>query len=341
MKRETRCVVLLVVCVLGQAFSAAGETVKIKTYDVELSPQSGYGCWYWDYFGIIIDTGRTANLWGSCTPDGTHLANYSGGSGTLNDNIFSSTLDGNQLFTVELADDGLPILPVITLHLDGTFPINRILVFGGYVEGYAPPGALSGATVEINGTSVDLPVTPVGSANLVGLYPDGALILTGTPLAGLPTSKIVLRNFKCSVFGGPFDHFSLTEIQVDAAVTHFSAFNAGGEIEGNQFEIQGGFMLGAGTNGINPLTEAVVLQLGTFSVTIPSGSFKSARGGSYKFEGTIGGVALEIYIAPAGTNRYTFAAEASGANLIGTVNPVSVALTIGDDAGTTTVTAGR
>jgi len=164
---------------------------------------------------------------------------------------------------------------------------------------------LSGATVEINGTSVDLPVLPVGSANLVGLYPDGELVLAGTPLEGLPTSEIVLKNYKASLFGTYFDHFSLTEIQVDEAVTNFSAFNAGGEIEGNQFEIQGGFTLGAGTNGINPLTEAVVLQLGTFSVTIPSGSFKRARGGSYQFEGTVDGVALEIHIAPAGTNRYT------------------------------------
>jgi hypothetical protein len=340
MKRDTRCVVLLVVCVLGLAFSAPGETVKIKTYDVKSAMRSGYGCWYHAYFGTISDSGRTSSLFGTCTPEGSHIADYSGGSGTLNDNIFSSTTADNQVFSIELAaDDGQPVLPAVTLHLDGTFRINRTLVFGGYVEGYVLPGALSGATVEINGTTVDLPVTPIGSPNSVGLYPDGALVLTGTPLEGLPTSEIVLKNFKASIFGGYYDHFSLTEIQLDAAVTHFSAFNAGGEIEGNRFEIQGGFMLGAGTNGINPLTEDVVLQLGTFSVTIPSGSFKSARGGSYKFEGTIGGVALEIYIAPAGTNRYTFAAEASGANLNGTVNPVSVALTIGDDAGTTTVSA--
>lgn len=341
MKRDTRSVVLLVVCVLGLAFSAAGQTVKIKTYDVKSAIQSGYGCWYWAYFGTITDTGRTASDWGTCTVEGPFIADYSGGSGTLNDNIFSSTIADNQLFTIGLADDGQPVLPEITLHLDGTFRINRILVFGGYVEGYAPPGALSGATVEISGTTVDLPVIPAGSPNGVGLYPDGGLVLSGTPLEALPTSEIVLKNFKVSLFGGFFDHFSLTEIQVDAAVTHFSAFNAGGEIGGNEFEIKGGFTLGAGTNGINPLTEAVVLQLGTLSVTIPSGSFKSARGGSYKFEGTIGGVALEIYIAPAGTNSYTFAAEASGANLNGTVNPVSVALTIGDDVGTTTMRARR
>jgi hypothetical protein len=341
MKRDTRYVVLLVVCVLGLAFSAGGQTVKIKTYDVKSAMQSGYACWYWVYSGTITDTGQTSSTWGTCTVEGPFVADYSGGSGTLNDNIFSSDISDNQLFTLEPDDYGQPIVPEITLHLDGTYPISRVRVFGGYVEYYAPPGALSGATVEINGTSVDLPVLPVGSANAVGLYPDGELVLTGTPLEGLPTSEIVLKNFKASLLGTYFDHFSLTEIQVDAAVIHFSAFNAGGEIEGNDFEIQGGFMLGAGTNGINPLTETVVLQLGSFSVTIPSGSFKRGSGGSYKFEGTIGGVALEIHIAPAGTNRYSFAAEASGANLAGTVNPVPFALTIGDDAGTTTLKARR
>ena len=341
MKRETRCVVLLIVCVLGLALSAAGQTVKIKTYDVKSAMQSGYACWYHVYSGTITETGRTSSTWGTCTVEGPYIADYSGGSGTLNNNIFSSDLTDNQLFTLELDDSGQPILPEITLHLDGMFRISRVLVFGGYVEGYAPPGALSGATVEIDGTSVDLPIPPVGSANSVGLYPDGELVLTGTPLEGLPTSEIVLKNFTASIFGGFFDHFSLTEIQVDAAVTHFSAFNARGEIEGNEFELQGKFTLGAGTNGINPLTEGVVLQLGTFSVTIPSGSFKRAGNGSYKFEGSIDGVALEIYIAPAVTNSYTFAADGTGANLTGTLNPVSVGLTIGDDTGTTTVRAGR
>src|SRR5215472_3818709 len=119
MKRDTRCVVLLVVCVLGLAFSAAGETVKIKTYDVKSAMGSGYACWFHNYFGAITDTGRTSSTWGTCTTVGTHILDYSGGSGSLNDNIFSSDLTGNQLFTIELGDDGQPILPEITLYLDG------------------------------------------------------------------------------------------------------------------------------------------------------------------------------------------------------------------------------
>ncbi len=106
MKRDTRCVVLLVICVLGLALSAGGQTVKIKTYDVKSAMRSGYGCWSHVYFGTITDVGRTSSLWGTCTPEGTNIADYWGGSGTLNDYIFSSTIADNQLFSIEqTADD--------------------------------------------------------------------------------------------------------------------------------------------------------------------------------------------------------------------------------------------
>jgi probable HAF family extracellular repeat protein len=122
-------------------------------------------------------------------------------------------------------------------------------------------------------------------------------------------------------------------------VVPFSAFNAAPEIGSDRFELNGRFTLGEDSNGINPHTEAVTLQLGTFSVTMPQASFKKASDGRYVFEGTIDGAALELRIAPVTTNTYTFNAEGSGANLSGTVNPVSVVLTIGDDGGATTARA--
>jgi hypothetical protein len=53
----------------------------------------------------------------------------------------------------------------------------------------------------------------------------------------------------------------------------------------------------------------------------------------------IGGVSLNAKIKPQGTLRYGFQAGATGASLAGTTNPVQVMLTIGDDTGTTSVTA--
>src|SRR5882762_5595524 len=675
MKSNTRYFAALVIFIFALALNASAQTVPvtITSYGIKSTPRNGFGCWDHTYFGYSINVGRTASSSGYCNFDGKQISDYLDGYGTLNDGVISATTSGNHLFSIGLADDGLPILPEITLHLNGTFVINEILVFGGTADYFAPPGALAGATVEIGGVAVVLPTIPFGTTNALGIYPDGKLVLIGTPLAGRPTNQIMLKNFVASFFGGPFDQFSITEIQVygnvppvvkyvvsdlgtlgfhseatginsagqvvgrtglghafrtapNAAInpatddlgtlgglisqasgindagqvvgvsftadgayhafrtapnasinpptddlgtlgggtswayginasgqvvgtsidaggdtrafrtapgaaispatddlgslvsspsqaaayginttgqvvgasyagrgTHafrtapnaainsgtddlgtlggaesiafginasgqvvgrsdisfglfgshafrtarnaaidpatddlgtlgglssiafginasgqvvgssqiasgeshafvysngamqdlnnrllvdsgwifqeadgindggqivgsglhngatrafratpvvpFSAFNAAPEIGSDRFELNGRFTLGEGSNGINPHTEAVTLQLGTFSVTMPQASFKKASDGRYVFEGTIDGAALELRIAPATTNSYTFNAEGSGANLSGTVNPVSVVLTIGDDGGATTARA--
>jgi hypothetical protein len=50
-------------------------------------------------------------------------------------------------------------------------------------------------------------------------------------------------------------------------------------------------------------------------------------------------VRLKALIKRTGTLRYAFDAEAKGASLAGTKNPVYVTLIIGDDSGATSVTA--
>jgi len=90
---------------------------------------------------------------------------------------------------------------------------------------------------------------------------------------------------------------------------------------------------------INPPTEAVTLQIGTFAVTIPPRSFKETPQGYFIFVGVINGARLEALIEHTGTLRYALQAKAVGASFTGTVNPVPVTLTIGDDTGTTSVKA--
>ena len=80
-------------------------------------------------------------------------------------------------------------------------------------------------------------------------------------------------------------------------------------------------------------TDPVTLQMGTFTTTIPAGSFKKDGDGSFSFKGVIGDVSLEAHIKPTGTLRYAFLAVAEPASLIGITNPVPVMLTIGDDSG--------
>jgi YVTN family beta-propeller protein len=136
----------------------------------------------------------------------------------------------------------------------------------------------------------------------------------------------------------------------------FLAFNATLAIDldrapkEDRFELESHFTLSSTAPGIHPAVEPVTLQIGTFSITIPPGSFKKHEhengedeheheDGSFTFRGVIDGVRLEALIKRTGTLRYAFDAEAKGTNLTGTVNTVYVTLIIGDDSGATSVTA--
>jgi hypothetical protein len=88
-----------------------------------------------------------------------------------------------------------------------------------------------------------------------------------------------------------------------------------------------------------PDTQPVSLVLGNFSTTIPAGSFRKNKRGIYTFEGKINGVHLEFSIAPTTGSSFAFHVEAKGANLAGTVNPVTLELLIGNNGGTTLVNA--
>jgi len=206
---------LVLTAALAPSTTLSAAPVSIIGYDVAQTPRSGFGCWFHDYSGTIANTGRTVSGSVVCTADGDQIANYSGGSGTLNDGVISSSTSGTHLFTTRNADDGQPITPVITLYLGGTFVINTIRFFGGDIEYNALPGALNGVTVEIGGNSIALATTPFGTPNAIGVPTDDLVDLTNTSLGAIPTDRIVLRNFTAEFFGFPFDQFSITEITVD------------------------------------------------------------------------------------------------------------------------------
>lgn len=109
------------------------------------------------------------------------------------------------------------------------------------------------------------------------------------------------------------------------------------------------FALSSTAPAINPVTQPVTLQVGTFTTTIPPGSFRKHgdedgddehehEGGVFTFKGVIDGVRLKALIKQTGTLRYAFLAKANGANLAGTKNPVYATLTIGNDSGATSIT---
>jgi hypothetical protein len=172
-----------------------------------------------------------------------------------------------------------------------------------------------------------------GAAPYSGLISDAAGDLFGTTLAGGSCVRLCFGTV-----------FKLTGTGF-VPVIPFSAFSAKLDInlikKPNQdsFRLQSDFTLGKSSNGIHPTTEAVTLQLGTFTTTIPAGSFEGKKFGPFEFHGTIDGVNLHVVIRPTGAKRYAFEAEARHASLTGIKKPVPVTLTIGDDSGTTSVKA--
>jgi hypothetical protein len=65
--------------------------------------------------------------------------------------------------------------------------------------------------------------------------------------------------------------------------------------------------------------------------------FQSGTHGTFTFQGTIGGVALQIRLAPVGAGTYSIQVDASGVHLTGLTNPVAVTLSIGNNTGITYV----
>jgi hypothetical protein len=124
----------------------------------------------------------------------------------------------------------------------------------------------------------------------------------------------------------------------------FSAFCAELELseeEAKRFEFHSRFLLGTNSDGINPLTDAITLQIGTFSTTIPAGSFVKTKNGRFHFEGEIKGVALEVRIAALPDGSFTLKARGKGVDLSTLTKPVTVMLTVGNDTGTTVAFMGE
>ncbi len=124
----------------------------------------------------------------------------------------------------------------------------------------------------------------------------------------------------------------------------FSAFSAKVELSGqnrSSFELNASFTLAANSDGIDPVAEPVTIQVGTFWTIVSPDSFVANRNGSFAFEGAINGVKLEARIRPLGENSFAFTAEGRDIDMSTHMNPVTVALTIGDNTGTTTTSTGE
>jgi hypothetical protein len=176
--------ILAVLALVFGAGSAAFANPVITSYDVEHAVAAGFGGWYHTYTGSITGTSFTD-------------LHYTGGSGTLNDGSLGTSVNNTQLFT------NLGILS-ITLHLDQSYDVKSLNVYGGNFSGNFIPGTLSGLSVTINGSTAAL------SGSDFGVHSD-FFDLVGTGLESLHTNQIVLNNFQ----GGWSGYASIAEIEVN------------------------------------------------------------------------------------------------------------------------------
>jgi len=120
----------------------------------------------------------------------------------------------------------------------------------------------------------------------------------------------------------------------------FSRFGGGVLIDPDAgvFYLNGGFKLGPG-GSINPPGERVNFRVGSYSVSLPPGSFVKYSSG-YVYQKTVNGIFLCIFIKFTSTpGTYQLLANRKGGTLTNTGSPVPVTLTIGDNTGSTQMNA--
>jgi hypothetical protein len=221
-----------------------------------------------------------------------------------------------------------------------------------------PSGADLGGTVTISAPA------PVGGISVAMTLP-GGLTTNVTVAEGGTTAEFDFTapevqsatNFIVKAeLNGSTQTAPLTVLAASPATVLFTSFNADVALglhwgdDRDTFRVKGDFSLGNASNGINPVTEQVMLKVGPYSVTIPAGSFKlnGDRDGDgnldrhghrevrrFRFKGTINGVVLDVRIRYFGNNEYELRAHGRKADLTGVVKgqPITVELAIGDDSG--------
>lgn len=181
--------------------------VTITSYDISEAVESGFGGWSHSFAGTIAPV-RPFTLAGN---SGT-VANYTNGSGTLNDGVIGTDLTTTQLFVQGPVDDASTITPRITLKLGVSAKVTRLLISGGeFGTTNIYPGILTGVRVTIGGQSQVFATIDTGSPG--ALQPvDDIVDLTGSPLADIAADTIVLDQFS---IGFGLDQFAISEITVE------------------------------------------------------------------------------------------------------------------------------
>ena len=318
------------------------------------------------YAGLIAD--GAGNLYGTTSgggasyagtafklsPSGTETVLYSFTGGTDGGHPYAGLIadGGGNLYGTTGGGGALNAGTVFKLSPSGTETV--LYSFACSADGASPyAGLIADSAGNLYGTS--LGGCAASNGTVFKVTPSGMTVLysfTGGADGALPYAGLIADSagnlYGTTYSGGTAFVGTVFKLTGTGFVTTvpFSAFNAtplgiefGKNPNTGAFQLVSRFTLGQGSNGINPPTEPVTLQVGTFTTTIPPGSFNGSRSGPFYFAGAVNGIKLQVTIVPTGAQRYLFIAAGEKATLAGTANPVVVTLTIGNDTGTVSVDA--
>jgi hypothetical protein len=130
--------------------------------------------------------------------------------------------------------------------------------------------------------------------------------------------------------------YSLGTNPDEAEGTAIASSSGGSRLKGAQIWMHGRLNLDPLSDGINPPAETVAVSLGSWSVTIPAGSFVK-RGDCFDFEGPVDGQKVFLKFRETAPNSYQVILKVKRANVTELTDPVTVRVRSGGDGGSVSV----
>jgi uncharacterized repeat protein (TIGR03803 family) len=320
--------------------------------------------------GVVFEIAKTAGgyastpttLYSFCLQTSCAGANPSAGLlADANGNLFGTTLFGGAHFGLNGGGTVFEIAKTVGGYASTPSVLYSFcaqIIGSSCADGAAPSaGLIADANGSLFGTTSEGGVNNDGTvfeiAKTAGGYASTPNTVSFNGTNGADPSAGLLANASGKLYGttaegGANDDGTVFEIADSGYVTNvpFASLRAALVLSGGQhpaFNLDARLRLGACTDGINPRSEFVNLQIGPYAATIPSGSFRQLpagkRFGVYEFVGKISNVSLALDIISLGRNSYQFLAAGTPIDPSGNRMPVS--LRIGDDAGSTVASAER
>lgn len=258
----------------------------------------------------------------------------------------AATPNGGSVYVTGGFDPFVSVIATNTNTLSSVIPLPS----QGFAEGIAftPDGSrayfvfqeLSNAgfvfVVDTSTNNVEPTAIAVGNGpETLAMTPDGAFVYVPNSIDGtvsvIATSTNTVVN-TVPVGPNPFG------IAIANLSTPFALFAIPNLVINNNLHEQGVFVLGANSNGIDPVTQSLILTVNDFSLTIPAGSFKQVGGNMhFVFDGTVNGLAVNFKLKAVNkTNtEFTYGVDVHDISIAGP-NPANVGLKIGRNSGATT-----